>query len=680
MINITRSIIGTGYKNHRNLFLRLTRDTKNICNVNYKPNKMNKLLLRPREKFNYYVINRTYSNQLSNINVQSTKQELHDDYKDENVLTENQYARNYFLNSVHYNKTTVPQRKLEVIISDAEAEELLNKDWSTATINDLVSALKRLSHHIENQSDHDVMHQLPKYNLILHALKKNSNHLTYDLLEEILISLIPFQKHLGRTKEFKDLMASLDNYCAKQYINWPIESMFLISDAFYCLYYYNSNFVWKFMRKMNSKLNKLTTNNLVQLMFLVNIRRDNPLNMYEVESVLDQHLDDLTINELGLIAMGFFKSKSKIRDSALLKQMTDRLARDINIVDKISLTSLLKLIRYSMKFNELENLKLLMKCISPMLPTYDFQSLGHIVHVFAKAHLYSKPFMDVIITSFFNNIEKARLKDIEKLTFALCIYSFESTHPIWNKIVDELTCRISNDKKEIFKFPWIFVSIIRYLCFSNVYPLHLIKLVLDPSYVSIRCKGNVYLIGWEYSIIEYCVKVEQPEYTGPFLSENILLTSTKRHWKIMDLENSSLIRKIFNEVMFVLKETVVKDVDLYNGRVLPQFVKNNIVVGIDEHQNFISAKPILSKKSETDIKRVDDTFPENIKWLIFVVFHYKHTIRETNSPTGILMAKLRQLKLIGYTPIVVSSHEWFQLGGNIEGKTNYLKNLITNAK
>lgn len=332
-----------------------------------------------------------------------------------------------------------------------------------------------------------------------------------------------------------------------------------------------------------------------------------------------------------------------------------------------------------MKYNEVINLKMLMSSISPILPKLDLQCLAHIVHVYGKAHLYSKPFMDVIITRFYNEIKNARLKDIEKLTFALSVFSIDTTNPIYNKIVEELTYRLSDDKKEIFKYPWMFVSIMRYLAYLNIYPLHLIKLALDPSYVNLRCKGDIYLIGWEYSILEYCLKVDRPEYTGPFLPDSSLLTSNKRHWKIMDAENSSsLIRKIFNEIILVLKESIVKDVDLYIGRILPQFVKNNIVVGMDEHQNFISAEPILSQIPEVNIKRVDDTFPKNIKWLIFVVIHYKHTLKETNTPTGIINAKLRQLKKIGYTPILITSHEWF-LSQNKEEKANYLKNLITSS-
>lgn len=71
----------------------------------------------------------------------------------------------------------------------------------------------------------------------------------------------------------------------------------------------------------------------------------------------------------------------------------------------------------------------------------------------------------------------------------------------------------------------MYVSILRYLAIRGVFPLHLIKLAMDPSFINLRT--DAYILGWEHSLLEYYLKIEKPEYTGPFLSEGILLTSTK---------------------------------------------------------------------------------------------------------------------------------------------------------
>lgn len=144
------------------------------------------------------------------------------------------------------------------------------------------------------------------------------------------------------------------------------------------------------------------------------------------------------------------------------------------------------------------------------------------------------------------------------------------------------------------------------------------------------------------------------------------------------MNSKSMIDKIFTEIIYVLKEIILNDINLYTGRILPHSVKNHVVFGLDEKQNFISAESILSKIPDIKIKRIDDTFPKNVKWIVLVVVHYKHTIRETNEPTGIIVAKLRQLKHIGYTPILITGNDWLK-HSNIREKKDYLLHLIKNT-
>lgn len=335
MNNLIKSIIIKGYRNREDLVLRLSR------NINYKSGIIYKIE-RCKVKFNYVINVRTYGNQFQES--QSIEQNLYyNDVNRNNRITENQYARQYLQNCIYFNNTIVQPRKCEVVVTDEQAEQLLNRDWSTIDTVEIVSALRTLSYNIKNKSDD---FDKIKYKLILNALEENIDNLKDNLLEEVLLSLLSFKKHLSDTEEFKVLMKSLDKYCEKRYKQWPIDKMFLIADSFYCLdFYIHSDYIWKLLRKMNFKLNKLTPKNLIQLMFFVNIKRKSALNMYEVEVILEQHLNDLSINELAIVAMGFFKSKTKIRNSALLKIIINRLICDINEVDNISLAALLKLIR-----------------------------------------------------------------------------------------------------------------------------------------------------------------------------------------------------------------------------------------------------------------------------------------------------------------------------------------------
>lgn len=55
--------------------------------------------------------------------------------------------------------------------------------------------------------------------------------------------------------------------------------------------------------------------------------------------------------------------------------------------------------------------------------------------------------------------------------------------------------------------------------------------------------------------------------------------------------------------------------------------------------------------------RVDKETSRNVRWIALVMAPCGLLIRNTNFPAGMLAAKLRQLPLVGYTPIMVSFME-----------------------
>lgn len=55
--------------------------------------------------------------------------------------------------------------------------------------------------------------------------------------------------------------------------------------------------------------------------------------------------------------------------------------------------------------------------------------------------------------------------------------------------------------------------------------------------------------------------------------------------------------------------------------------------------------------------RVDKETSKNVRWIALVMAPHGLLIRNNNLPTGILAAKLKQLSIIGYTPIMVSFME-----------------------
>lgn len=62
----------------------------------------------------------------------------------------------------------------------------------------------------------------------------------------------------------------------------------------------------------------------------------------------------------------------------------------------------------------------------------------------------------------------------------------------------------------------------------------------------------------------------------------------------------------------------------------------------------------LSGFTAEEIKRVDKEVAKNVRWIALIMATQGLLIRGTNQPVGLLAARIRQLSLIGYTPIIVS--------------------------
>lgn len=71
---------------------------------------------------------------------------------------------------------------------------------------------------------------------------------------------------------------------------------------------------------------RLSPQQIVHAMFLVNANRKwhQAVNMTDVETVLMQYMYDLTVEEAGLLALAFFKTKTPAHDLNLINILYDK--------------------------------------------------------------------------------------------------------------------------------------------------------------------------------------------------------------------------------------------------------------------------------------------------------------------------------------------------------------------
>lgn len=258
------------------------------------------------------------------------------------VLQENVYARNYFLNSYKYKNSVMQVNNAHAQVTNEKALELLNQDWNQETDSKLLSAIKKLSFNIR-YSDKKIQSHLYE-NMFVTLCDRHRTMSDNDLM--MLIRQLVSFRQLQNQHFHGQFCSQLHIECTKRFMNLPINNMLLLCDMLNEMSQKRNNeYIWQAMRKIGNKPKRLEPHHLIQVMFFLNVCRKPPINMYEMEYFFQQYLDDLSITEISIAALGFFKTGSRIRNNDLLRRIMIKAMDNIDAMDNVSIGAIIKLIR-----------------------------------------------------------------------------------------------------------------------------------------------------------------------------------------------------------------------------------------------------------------------------------------------------------------------------------------------
>ena len=287
------------------------------------------------EKCKYFISFRTYKM------VAITDIIQNDSTKENTYIPEHKIIRSLLQESTYYDKTIFPSIKTTAIVSSEDIDYLYTVNWFQESPNNIINAIKKLTYsylsgtHLETSL----------YENILTACTKCLPEFQDQQIKILLQCSVALQQMIIKTISYKKFVKTLNAECIKRFYGSNIEEILLIIDAFYQLDHLNSDFLWRAMRKLATKVYKLSAKSLVQLFFVLPVVNISSINMYELECRVQECMCDLTADELGIIARGFFRKKRRIQNRLLMPQIMAKAIKQIDIIDDTSLASIMKLIR-----------------------------------------------------------------------------------------------------------------------------------------------------------------------------------------------------------------------------------------------------------------------------------------------------------------------------------------------
>ncbi|KAF5303287.1 hypothetical protein FQA39_LY10026 [Lamprigera yunnana] len=362
-----------------------------------------------------------------------------------------------------------------------------------------------------------------------------------------------------------------------------------------------SKYLARFIDLMMIKVGSLTRPHLIGTFFYINVCRKRHVDL-KLETVVEKHVHHLNLNEMTVIAMGFFKSSTKIRSQLLLTQMIEKLKSEIGVTHEIALTSILKVLRYSSYLLLVDKLIDLLDHLVPEIDRLSNVCCTHIALLGTTLFFFHPTSLAKISQKVVKNItdvKAVRLKDMERLLLALTMFNFvPHTNPdIFNSVYQEL--HKQERRKEFVVYRRSLESILNYLSMREMYSYALMNEILDKERIHELYGKNPKHLPRDVFVLDVNIDIDCPDYIGNRL--DIAYQRRVVKWMVEYSPTWDQYKKISVGDRFVLDvtETVAKIVNGHNNllvdHVLPHYVKS---------VTFTDGSPQKSKSAECQRKDV----------------------------------------------------------------------------
>lgn len=538
------------------------------------------------------------------------------------------------------------------VTTTEDFERLLDQNWRKKTATEILEAFK-------NVSDYCMANNIPlsdkRFDRLVDGFVDHVEKLTDDQMSDFMICLQKFPWCSSYdAHNFHDIWSALDDICLIRMHEWPVKKRYYFADLWYRLNLaricaYNFEFTDKLIGYAARQ--RLSKEEIVHTFFYLNICRRRKID-FELEYALEKVVDELSADEMGIVAMGYFKTETKIKLLPIVDAMCRKIIAEHDTMHEITLAAILKALRFSSLIKAGEMYYAVLDCLTSEIERMSNLSLIHIALLGTHLQIVHKDCLERVTEKLMRDLEKTRIKEIERLLLATAMFDFEPQIPdFYQKCLLEL--KKESRRLEKAQYSRCLPSALNYLSIRNLYDYDLLNEILDDAFIE-----EVYgkrATPRELMFLDYNIDVECPDYTGNRLQKNMRAVTMKVNSERIpspDCPKHSIAGKLFLNVKKTIDEiTGSPDLSLAI-HILPHFSKADIILCKDVRSGRFVKPEGFEKYVLADLKRPE--LAEHLKWYAVVVLAYNQTVRDTATPLGLMKMKARQLKAFGFKPVIVS--------------------------
>ncbi|XP_046395478.1 uncharacterized protein LOC124162849 [Ischnura elegans] len=604
--------------------------------------------------------------------------------------TENSHAHSYLSNSAPYSSTLMKPMAFKTDVVKYSVNDILKQDWSSVSAEEVFAAFKGVSiesKHLSLNPNDPMFENL--FSAVVGKCEEYEDMQLFTLLH--CLSLWPPSKSI-KSSQYYSLWSALDQVCLSRVKKWDINTNLIVIDLWAHLNLVRSTkFVHSSLKKICRKMERLSPQQFVQLMFYVNLLRKLPASAskFEFEYSFEALVNNLTLEELAIASMGFFKTETHLKNPQISDGIISRLESSFKTgdpppPDSIMLASLLKLLRNGVPPTQAGKLHSLLDALQPHLKNYSLLCCLHVALIGSNIQLMHEGVMDVIAEKFLAEMKDCRIKDIERLAFIMTLFNYNpKTNPsIYEAMVTEIRERVAEREidstkwQEIDDYGECFLRFLSYLIFQHIFPLDLIEKAMNSDFIKKSYGKNVNDIGREVFMLDISLEILFPEQMKYRLNPELrgklsrkFLAHSSRFSKGKRLSaGDRLLIDVFDNVKLLSGSAD----GVFLDHILPQFERPDVIFCTAKNEVFHNVSP--PKYNHTTIPHCP---VEPGTWCVLVTGSRNNFVKLDNRPTGPLLHKMLLLEKLGFRPILVPFFEWETLRNN--EKRRYLREKIFNS-
>lgn len=447
--------------------------------------------------------------------------------------------------------------KVTSSLTKDQFDNLIKKDWLKADPTETFEVFALLG---EYCSENNIQISDRMFDNFIDCLTDYIRLASDKELESLFFSLAKWPEPDSiRTRNFIEVWAALDDECLKRLQSWTFDQQLYFISLFFML---NTtrlcDFTHKSIIKLASKARQLTPGQLVQTFFYIGVQRKQPFDMHNLELHLESIFSEFSIDDLAIMSMGFFKSKTPIRSMVLIEKIADKVMEHSRDIHEVSLAAILKIIRYSMKIPKIDIIYKLLDTIQHEVPRLSLMCNVHLALVGTSTLTLHQGCLTKIAESVIGNLSTCRLKDLERLVLTYGTFDFKPSTPdcFFERIIEEL--RNPQREPEVQKYGRSYACCIAYLGLLGIYPVDHMSKVLSPEFLLKTYGKQCFTYGREVLTIHNTAEIFCKEAEMNRLDERVAKILAKKYTDYVPNENYkkqyNVSERMFLDVFKVLKE------------------------------------------------------------------------------------------------------------------------------